>query len=82
MNTQTMSKEDRQVRMYGVTVEYMRAQFTEGMRLGGPKMLVMSMLSDAQEQIALGQEEVARQTINRAKWALMEFLEEPVLKTA
>ena len=79
MSTLTQAeREARQVRMYGVTVAEMREQFLEAQRMGGPKMLAVSQLSDAQEEISLGLQEQARQTINRAKWLIMEFLKEPV----
>ena len=79
MNALTQAeKEARQIRMYGVTVAEMRRQFEEAMRMGGPKMLAVSQLSDAQEEISLGLQEEARQTINRAKWLIMELLSEPL----
>ena len=63
--------------MFGITTEGMKAAFEDALELNGPKMLVMSQLSDAQEEIALGLHEQARQTINRAKWIVSQYLNEP-----
>lgn len=75
-----------EITMFGCTVDELRIAF-EGSsdRIGGPAMLVMSILSDSQELIATVAEgdssghtgerlELARQYINRAKYGLMEFL--------
>ena len=69
-------REARELRLYGVTIEEMKQQFSDAL-FCGPKMLVISQLSDAQEEIAHGMQEHARQTINRAKWLVMELLNEP-----
>jgi hypothetical protein len=42
-------------------------------KLSGPGMVVASYLSDAQELIAMGASEQARQNINIAKMLMMEF---------
>lgn len=42
-------------------------------KLSGPGMVIASYLSDAQEMIAVGASEKARQYINIAKMLLMEF---------
>ena len=45
----------------------------------GDKMMIMSILSDAQELIEADRKEDARQHINRAKYLLHTFLkEEPI----
>jgi len=36
-------------------------------------MLAMSVLSDAQERIALGHDDIARQYINRAKYIIKQM---------
>ena len=38
--------------------------------MGGKSMLAMSILSDAQERIAVGHGDIARQYINRAKYII------------
>ena len=68
--------EERQIKIYGCTVAEMKEQFEEAMRLGGPKMLAVSQLSDAQEQCCFHHIDAARQTINRAKWIIMNLLHE------
>ena len=44
--------------------------------MGGLQMLAMSMLSDAQECIAIGQDNTARQYINRAKYVIRQTREQ------
>lgn len=46
-------------------------------RSGGGAMVVMSILSDAQEEIEFGQVEDARQTINRAKFLIDRWFSTP-----
>jgi hypothetical protein len=69
---------ERQRKMYGFTVaemtEHIGGSLT--MKMAGPAMCVMSLMSDAQEEIAHGMAEQARQTINRAKWTLSTYMME------
>lgn len=44
-------------------------------RTCGMPMVVMSLLSDAQEELAMGMDERARQTVNRAKRLLHDLME-------
>jgi hypothetical protein len=37
----------------------------------------MSMISDAQTEMSMGETEYARRTMNRAKWILVEYLQKP-----
>ena len=69
--------EKRQVRMFGCTTEQMREAVEESLsfRFSGPAMYAMSLMSDAQEEIARGLEEDARQTLNRAKWIVSTYLQ-------
>lgn len=62
----------RDLAMFGCTMEELK-QFMEN-ALGHKAMIVMGMMSDAQEQIRLGYAEDARQTLNRAKWIVSEYL--------
>lgn len=75
-NEVVYSKEQReqQVKIYGVTVNELVTMVQED-GFSEPKMLVLSLLSDAQEQIAFGQPEVARQTVNRAKWVIRYYMD-------
>ena len=64
--------------MYGMPKEWLDeliADWQEPM-MGGLQMLAMSMLSDAQERIALGDGETARQYINRAKYVIRQTREQ------
>lgn len=75
-------KAQQQSMFGGVTSE----QIDEGVRQtrmlspSGAVMAAMSMLSDAQEEIALGRIEQARQTINRAKYVIATHLRDPKAK--
>jgi len=72
--------EQREIGMYGCTVAQMRDAVEESLtlRFSSPAMMVMSMLSDAQELSAHDQGGVfrfneiedQRQLLNRAKWIL------------
>lgn len=63
---QTLLK--RQLSMFGCYEQDIR----EGCH-DRPSMYVLSVLSDAQELIALGEKERARQLINRAKFVIHEY---------
>ena len=69
-------KQDRERAMYGCSIadfkESMEDSFT--FRVSGPAMCAMSLMSDAQEEMAHGMVENARMTINRAKWILSEYV--------
>ena len=78
-------QEKRQVRMYGVTEAGMRqaveSSFT--FRVSGPAMMAASLMSDCQEMVSYGPYdsdtlanilEDQRQTLNRAKWILFEYV--------
>jgi hypothetical protein len=78
-------QEKRQIRMYGVTEASMRqaveSSFT--FRVSGPAMMAASLISDAQEMVSYGPYdsdtlanilEDQRQTLNRAKWILFEYV--------
>lgn len=77
----------REVRMYGCTVDQMREAVEESLtyRFSGAAMYVISLLSDAQEMVAYGPYdsdtlaniiEDQRQLMNRAKWILSTFVME------
>lgn len=69
MTTAAVSPEmqERQRTMFGCLPADLDALVAEH---GGPRMIAMSMLSDAQEMIERGDHERARQTINRAKYLI------------
>ena len=67
-----MTQKDTQVAMFGCTyaeLDHMIADY-----IGPLEMLSMSILSDAQEELARGNSEVSRQYMNRAKYVMSEIL--------
>lgn len=70
------AREARETRMYGCTVADMKEIIGTSitMKFSGPAMCAMSLMSDAQEEMAHGMVENARQTINRAKWVLATYV--------
>ena len=71
-----MSEKDKQYMvMYGIPKEWLDELITDWQEplMGGLTMLAMSVLSDAQERIALGHDDVARQYINRAKYVIKQM---------
>jgi hypothetical protein len=76
-------KQKREVRMYGCTESQMREAVEQSItfRFSGPAMMAASLMSDCQELINTEYGEVdymraedARQTLNRAKWILFEYV--------
>jgi len=74
-------RKKREIAMYGMTEARMRENI-EGsttFKFSGPAMIVAGMLSDAQEMFAYSQPSAStiedhRQLMNRAKWALFEYV--------
>ena len=62
---------------YGCDINEFIAQIRESItyRLSGANMVVMGLMSDAQEELQMGASERARQTLNRAKAVLCEVME-------
>tara|TARA_R100001591_G_C4247534_1_gene156243 strand:- start:142 stop:372 length:231 start_codon:yes stop_codon:yes gene_type:complete len=60
------------IEMYGCSLHDLINTYDDARRpyMGGTIMLATSILSDAQERIALGDGYTARQYINRAKWVI------------
>ena len=60
--------------MYGCDIDRFIAQITSGAtyRISGANMIVAGLMSDAQELLALGESEQARQTLNRWSSALQD----------
>lgn len=77
-----MTPEEREIGMFGVTraelKEFVESSLT--FEVSGPAMVAASMMSDAQEEIAHGMIEEARQTLNRAKWVLFKYAPEHIRK--
>jgi hypothetical protein len=67
---------EREISMYGCEIAEFKESMEQSMtfKCSGAAMIVMSLMSDAQEELAHGVEEAARQTLNRAKWTVCEYL--------
>ena len=70
------AREINETRMYGCTEADLRESVENSItfKLSGPAMIVAGMMSDAQEEIAYGMDESARQTLNRAKFVLFTYV--------
>ena len=62
---------------YGMTEQDIREQYMESItaRFSGLEMVVMGILSDAQELMAMGRSDSARKQMNVAKFILSEMME-------
>ena len=62
---------------YGMTEQDIREQYMESItaRFTGLEMVVMGVLSDAQELLAMGRGEQARKQMNVAKFILSEMMQ-------
>jgi hypothetical protein len=62
---------------YGMTEEDIREQYMNSItaKFSGLEMVAMSVLSDAQELMAMGSNESARKNINIAKFILSEMMD-------
>lgn len=72
MTTYTQEQIDQQTKMFGCTIDDMKEGLIKRDYFRDPTMMAMAILSDAQEELAHGHAEDARQFINRAKWLLSE----------
>lgn len=78
------NKLTRELQCYGMTTEEIREQYMESItaRFSGLEMVVMGILSDAQELLAMGNSEMARKQMNIAKFILSEMMEARLEQTA
>ena len=62
---------------YGMTESNIREQYMNSFtaRMSGLEMVAMSVLSDAQELLAMDQKDAARKQMNIAKFILSEMME-------
>jgi hypothetical protein len=69
--------------MYGCDIDLFIAQITSGAtyRISGASMIVAGLMSDAQELLALGENEQARKTLNRAKAILFKIMDGELVGT-
>ena len=61
---------NNEIECFGITRAELDTWWADAPTYIEPMSIVRSMLSDSQEQIALGQYEIARQTINKVKYIL------------
>lgn len=67
---------ERHYQMFGCTEEDLKAMLDLALDFNSPLMLAASILSDAQEELARGHDETARQYINKSKWVIFETMKE------
>lgn len=74
MNTYQTSRDSQ---MYGCDFQQFLDSVTNSItyKLSGANMVVAGLMSDAQEQMAFGDTEGARQTLNRAKGILFLIMD-------
>jgi len=65
------------VEMYGCDIDQYLASIRRSAtyQLSGANMIVASLMSDAQEELAMGRDERVRQTLNCAKAVLFEIMD-------
>jgi hypothetical protein len=70
----------REINMYGMTEQDIREQYMESItaKFSGLEMVVMGVLSDAQELGAMGRTEAVRKQLNVAKFILSEIMDQKV----
>ena len=70
-----MTEEERITNMFGCDMEDLDSDISDSRQplMGGPTMLATSYLSDAQELIAMGANDRARQMINCAKYVISQM---------
>lgn len=68
-----------QINMFDMTIVELKdmVETSPTFIVDGPAMLAMSMISDAQTEMSMGEIKYARRTMNRAKWILVEYLQKP-----
>ena len=67
-----------ETKMYGMTVDSIRMQYMTSItaKLSGQEMVVMGILSDVQEMVAMGgRPEAVRKQLNIAKFILCEMMD-------
>jgi len=71
-----MNKIEQQMQMYGMLTSEIddEMRYANEPLMGGLPMMVMSILSNVQEEIAIGYHERARQNINICKYILSDIM--------
>jgi hypothetical protein len=72
-----MTQNEREIQMYGCEAWELDEAMSDANHpyMGGLTMLAMSILSDAQELLAMGASDRARQNINQAKYVIRHMKE-------
>ena len=67
---------NKDLQIFGMTRDEIREEYMNSItaRFSGMEMVVMGVLSDAQELVAMGQQEAARKQMNIAKFILCEMV--------
>ena len=76
-NPEAKARHERELAMYGCTAFDLRESIEDSVYFklpNGVTLWAMSVMSDAQEEMARGMYERARQSINFAKYALNEYV--------
>jgi hypothetical protein len=73
---------DKEMQMYGCDIDAFKKSVKDSFtyEVAGGAMIIAGLMSDAQELMALGDTETARQYLNRAK-ALVFDMMDPEIKT-
>ncbi len=71
-----MTDNIKEVLIYGMSTEDIKEQYMNSItaKFSGLEMVVMGVLSDAQELLAMGRQESARKQMNIAKFILSEMI--------
>ena len=66
-----------ETKCYGITEQDIREQYMQSItaKFSGLEMVVMGVLSDAQELLAMGRSEDSRKNMNIAKFILSEMMD-------
>lgn len=72
-----MTQQEKEIQCFGFPIEDIRAAIEDSFTFqhSGYQSVAMSLMSDAQEAMARGNTEWARQIINQAKWVLSTYRE-------
>jgi hypothetical protein len=73
-----------ETKCYGMTEQDIREQYIQSItaKMCGTEMVVMSVLSDAQELLAMGKNDNSRKLMNIAKFILAEMMDAKREQTA
>lgn len=66
---------EKEMNCFGCAKDKLKNSIDDAVRYTDYHMIAMSMMSDAQEAMERGQNEHARQLLNRAKWVLSTYRE-------